>query len=46
MNNIPDILDGSDNGLVPTRQQTIIWSNDGLLYWCIYVSLGLNVLND
>ena len=36
---------GSDNGLVPVRQQAIIWTNDGLVYWHKYVSLGLNELN-
>ena len=35
---------GSDNGLVPTRRQAIIWTNDGLSYWRIYASLGLNEL--
>ena len=25
---------------------TIIWSNDGLVYWCIYASLGLKELKD
>ena len=36
---------GSDNGLAPTRRQAIIWTNDGLIYWCIYsASLGLNEL--
>ena len=24
------------------RRQAIIWSNDDMFYWCIYVSLGLN----
>ena len=28
INNIPSSI-GSDNGLVPTRQQGIIWTNDG-----------------
>ena len=36
---------GSDNALAPNRQQAIIWSNDGLVYWCIYASLGLNELS-
>ena len=35
---------GSDNGLVPARQQAIIWNNDSLVYWSIYPSLGLNKL--
>ena len=29
---------GSDNGLVPTRQQAIIWTNDDLVYWGICVT--------
>ena len=33
---------GSDNGLPPGRRQAIIWTNDGLVYLCIYASLGLN----
>ena len=24
--------------------QAIIWTNDGIVYWCIYASLGLNEL--
>ena len=32
---------GSDNGLAPTRRQTIIWTNDDLLYGRIYMSLDL-----
>ena len=35
---------GSDNGLALNRRQAIIWTNDGLGYWCIYVSLSLNEL--
>ena len=34
----------SDNGLAPNRQQAIIWTNDGRVYWCIYVSPDLNWL--
>ena len=34
----------SDNGLAPTRRQAVIWTNDGLVYWRIYASLGLNDL--
>ena len=30
----------SDNGLSSNRQQAIIWTNDGLIYCCIYASLG------
>ena len=35
---------GSDNDLVPTRQQAILWTNDE---WVTdaYASLGLNVLS-
>ena len=36
---------GLDNGLAPNRRQTIIWNNDGLVYWRIYASLGLDELN-
>ena len=32
----------SDNSLAPNRRQAIIWTNDGLVYLRIYVSLGLN----
>ena len=35
---------GSDNALAPYRRQAIIWTNDGLVYWCIYASLNLNEL--
>ena len=35
---------GSDNGLAPVRQQAIIWTNDGLVYRCIYASLSRNEL--
>ena len=34
----------SDNGLAPTRQQAIVWTNVGMLSSCIYASLGLNEL--
>ena len=35
---------GSGNGLVTVRRQAIIWIDDGLFHWCIYVSLGFNEL--
>ena len=35
----------SNNGLMPKRQQAIIWTNDGLVYWYIYASLAHNELN-
>ena len=41
-NKIPKI--GSDNGLMPSRQQAIIWTNDGLVYWWIDALLALNEL--
>ena len=31
---------GSDNGLVPNRQQAIIWTNGDAVHWCIYAELG------
>ena len=33
---------GSDNGFAPFMRQAIIWINDGLDYWRIYASPGLN----
>ena len=35
---------GSGNGFAPIRRQAIIYTNDGLVYWSIYVSLGLSEL--
>ena len=35
---------GSDKGIAPNRQQVIIWTSDGPVYWCIYVSLCLHWL--
>ena len=32
----------SDNGLALNRWQAIFWNCVGMLYWCIYASLGLN----
>ena len=42
-NNIYTI--GSDNGLAPPRRQANIWTNDGMFYWRIYASPGLNELS-
>ena len=28
------------------RQQAIIWTNDGLVSWCIYPPLGLNIYGE
>ena len=36
---------GSGNGLVPNRQQTIIWTNADPVGWCIYPALGVDELN-
>ena len=38
------VIIGSDNGLAPNRQQAINWTNDGLVIWRIYPSLGLSEL--
>ena len=37
---------GAYTGLAPTRWQSTIWTNDGIFYWRIYASLGLDELND
>ena len=34
---------GSGNGLVTNRQQTVHWTNDGLILRCIHTSHGLNI---
>ena len=38
------VIIGSNNSLVPNRQQAIIWTNVGQVYWRIYSSLGPNEL--
>ena len=35
---------GPNNGLAPIRRHTFIWTNEGLVYWRIHTSLGLNEL--
>ena len=35
---------GSDNGLAPNRRQAIICTNDALVYWRTYASLGIHEL--
>ena len=35
---------GSDNGLAPNRRQTVVCTNDGLVYWIIYMSRGIDEL--
>ena len=27
----------SDNGMAPSKRQAIIWINDDIIYWCIYM---------
>ena len=34
-----------DNGLSSNRRQDIIWTNDGVVYWRLYVSFGVNGLS-
>ena len=36
---------GCDNGLLPNRRKAIISINDGIVYWRIYASPGLNELH-
>ena len=36
---------GSGNGLVPNRQQAIIWTNNDLVHWGLYASIGLSELS-
>ena len=33
-----------DNDVAPIWRQTIVWTNDGIVYWRIYASLGLDDL--
>ena len=37
---------GSNTGLALIMRQAIIWASDGLAYWRIYASLGLNELRE
>ena len=39
MNNYPPLI--QINGLAQNRQQAIIWTNDGLTWWWIFVAFGL-----
>ena len=36
---------GFDNGLAPSRQQAIIWTNVDPVHRCIYAALGADELN-
>ena len=40
--NLRYVIIASDNSVVPNRQQTIIWTSHGLVYRCVYASLGLS----
>ena len=46
MSYLPSVSIDWDNGLVPNRQQAIIWTNGDIIYRCIYVSFGLNGLRN
>ena len=35
-----------DNDLAPNMCQAIIWTSDGLIYWRIYTSLGVDELRN
>ena len=39
VDNKPTYYIVSYNGLALNRRQTVIWTNDGLVYWRIYASL-------
>ena len=36
---------GSDNGMMLNKQQVIIWTKGGLVYWGIYASLTSQWVN-
>ena len=42
--NLQSVSIESNNGLALSSQQTIIWINDGLVYWHIYASFCLHEL--
>ena len=35
---------GPGNGMTSNNWEAIIWTDDGLFYWHIYASIGLNEL--
>ena len=37
-------IDNKPAFFLDNKQQVIIWTNDGLICWCINVSLSLNAL--
>ena len=37
-------MNGSDDGLAPTRRQAIIWTNADRFHWCIYAAPGTDEL--
>ena len=34
---------GSDNGLAPCRWQAVIWTNDDLVYWRVYIYIHTHI---
>ena len=43
--NWPNTINGSDNNIALNMRQAIIWTNDGLVYWRINASRGLDGSN-
>ena len=43
---LPIFQQYADDDMAPSRRQVIIWTNDGLVNWRIYASLGLNELSE
>ena len=41
----PKVSIGSGNGLVPTRRETIVWTNADLVHWRIYAALWVWVIH-
>ena len=42
--NLRYVIIASDNGLAPIRHQAVIWTSDGLIYWCVCAPYGLSEL--
>ena len=45
LNIIPNSQIGSHSGLTPDKWQAIISTKDYMVWWCIFVSLGIKELN-
>ena len=43
---VQSILISSESGLVSSRRQTVIWTNDGSVDWRIYAPLGVSEWNE